>query len=282
MTKDELYVLLQTGGYECRIKGRDVALRTCTFCGNEKWNLGLDPEKGLYHCWACKAGGRVEVLLQQLTGQAFHIPVQPRDPMAVRAPVQTATPFRMAPVATVPSAAHYLSRRALGTTEAAVYGIQVCIDPTHQLYGRIVIPALDFWTAVPVGWVGRSYTGGRPKYLSTLPRNVVTGWRVRSRVAPVVVVEGHFDGIAVHRAGYHAAVLSGQGSREEVQRLAAFPAPGVDVVIMLDADAVSRATELYWLAKQVREAVRWVALPTDTDPATLSVPDLQRLVGGGS
>lgn len=274
MTTDELQVLVTTLGLQNRVKREEVVIATCVFCGNEKWNLELSAEKGVYHCWACRAGGRLDALLTQLTGKSYQLQVQARDKKKAVAPPPGAVDFLTKPVAEIPSALHYLARRHVTMDVATAYGLRVCTQVGHLLEGRLVIPVRDFWTSEMLGWIGRTYTGGHPKYLSSIGRKVVFGWRQRSKEEPVVLVEGAFDGIAVHRAGYHAAVLGGTGGSGVVELVARLP-EGALVVIMLDGDAVTQATRLYWQAKQVHEKVEWVVLPVGTDPADLA-PDQVR------
>jgi len=264
-------------GLQSRVKRDEVILATCIFCGNEKWNLELSAEKGLYHCWACRAGGRLDGVLSQLTGKTYRLDVHKREKPKHTAPPPDAVDFSSTSIGDVGSALHYLMRRGITLDTAAIYGLRVCTQIGHVLQGRIVIPAYDFWTGATLGWIGRNYTNGRPKYISTIGRKVIFGWRQRSRTAPVVIVEGGFDGIAVHRAGFHAAVLGGTGGAG-VQELCARLAPELSVVIMLDGDAVQQATQLYWQATQVREKVAVVPLLPGVDPGSLSPDQIQEYV----
>jgi hypothetical protein len=278
VTPEDLRELLIVAGLPCRVRRSEVVVVTCYFCGNEKSNLELSAEKGVYKCWACNASGRLSVLLEQITGQVHHIPVQ-RGPKRDAGPRPgAATPFQSKPVAEVPSAVRYLERRrGLSVQVATEYGLVVCMEPGHLLYSRLAIPARDFWTGVILGWIGRSYTGGHPKYLSTLERKVITGWRVRDAGQPTVLVEGHLDGIAVHRAGYHAAVLSGTGS-SGVEEWAARVPPLSPVVVLLDGGAQTEATRLFWMVSKVRERVSLLPLIGDQDPAALGPAVLRELI----
>src|SRR5512146_906879 len=236
MTTEELLQVVTTAGYECRVKGIQVVFHVCIFCGNDHWNLDANPHNGFYGCWACKAGGRLERLLEQITGKTYrfpHVAREVEEKPAVTAPLE----FASLKIAQVPSAQHYLARRGIDLHTAEMYGLALCVEAGQLLENRLVIPARDYWTGALVGWVGRSYTGARPKYLSTIPPKGVgvTGWRQQGRTAPVVIVEGHIDGIQVHRAGYNAAVLSGMG--QEILTFASRLDPATPLVLMLDGDA---------------------------------------------
>jgi DNA primase len=276
VTTDELRVVFVTSGLSCRVQRAEVTLEVCTFCGNERFNLGCSPEKGVYYCWACHAGGRLSDLLRKLTGQDIHIPVVRKEKTDKPKSPAAAIEFKSLPITEVGSAAQYLARRGISPFVAAQYGMVVCIDDTHRLNGRIAVPLRDFWTGELQGWTGRSYTGKEPKYLSTLPRKIITGWRTRNTSTPAVVVEGPMDGIAAHRAGYQVAVLSGIADSGIVDWAARLPEQ-TPVAIMLDDTALDEARRLYWQILPLRPGVlKVMELPEGQDPASLGVEGVRQ------
>lgn len=278
MNPEELRQLLAASGWSCRVERHEVTLEVCYFCGNAKHNLGLNPDKGLYYCWACRAGGRLDRLLQSLTGDTHHIPVQLGQKKAAVPAAKQATEFQAAPVKDVLSASLYLERRGMPTTVVEQYGLVVCTEAGHRLMGRICIPMKNFWTGETEGWVGRSYTGKNPKYLSTLERKVITGWRRRDQAVPAVVVEGPLDGIAAHRAGFQVAVLSGVGGAGVLEWASRLP-PKTSIAVMLDGEALVQAQRLYWEIKTVRPTtVALVHLPAGEDPAKVGPEGVQAAV----
>lgn len=267
MTTEELQQLLAVSGIESRVQRDEVAVRVCVWCGNERWNLELNAPRGLCHCWSCKRGGRLDTLLRALTGAQHRIPVQKDGGRPARP--QPSSTFRTQPITADRAAEAYLAQRGIPSYVAAQYGMVICVEPEHRLMGRIVLPLRDFWTGEIIGWVGRSYTGKVPKYLSTLPKKVITGWRTKNKNVPAVVVEGPFDGIAVHRALFSAAVLSGVGGNGIVEWAARLP-QSTPIVIMLDGDAAERAHQLYWEIAPLRGSNLAVALLGESqDPASL-------------
>lgn len=282
MTKEELYTIVTTAGYACRVKGDEVVLHICYFCGNDHWNLELNAGKGNFGCWVCRAGGRLETLLEQLTGQTYHIVREPRErtlkPAAAVA-LAAAPELKTWPITEVPTAQRYLARRGLDLDTVAAFGLAVCVDETHPLHGRLVIPMKDFWRGRTLGWIGRSFTGLRPKYLSTLPQSQVTGWRAPGKATPCIVVEGHLDGIAVRRAGYSAAVLSGT-STPDVEAWAARLPAATTVMVMLDGDAVEAGRRTYWAlaAQRGEDRLSLILLPSEQDPADLGPAGIRGLV----
>lgn len=283
MTSSELLHLLTVAGWRCRIqRGDEVAFEVCYFCGNPKWNLEVSAARGLYHCWNCRKGGRADELLHTLTGEKYEIVV---DYQARRtggrptAPTMDAIEFTSVPAGAQLSSARYLAERGISAAVATQYGMVVCTDAKHRLYGRIAIPVREYWTEAVVGWVGRTYTGAKPKYLSTLPQQMITGWRANDVHAPTVVVEGPLDGVMVHRSGYNAAVLSGVGGAGLVEWASRVP-PRVRIVVMLDGEAIQQAQRLYWGITPVRppDSVVLACLDPQQDPANLGVEGVRSTV----
>lgn len=281
MTSEELRMILGISGVVAKIKGDELLVEVCIFCSNAKWNLELNAEKGVFRCWACRTGGRLDKFLEQLTGERYKIQPQfARDRKIV--PVQVGDrpqEFKTRPIIEVPSACTYLTDRGYDAEVVRTFGLTVCVEEGHELYGRIVIPIRDYWTGNVLGWTGRSYTGGWPKYMSMLPTMMVTGWRAQGRTTPAVVVEGHLDGIAAHRAGFSAAVIGGI-SINDLSEWSARIQPEQWIVVMLDGDAPEAAERLYWNIAAVRTTARLglVTLEQESDPSNVGPVAIKRLV----
>jgi hypothetical protein len=280
MTPEELRGQLQISGIACRIEREEVVAETCRFCGNTHWNLDMNAAKGTYHCWVCDAGGRLDALLRDWLGGNFYIPVRyvPKK-KAGGAPV---TDFTSIAAHEVAPAKSYLQKRGIDYVTSRSYEIVVCTDAKHPLNGRLVIPIRDFWTQEVIGYIGRSFTGKQPKYLSTLSTRKITGYRASSWNAPCIFVEGFFDGIAVHRAGFHAAVLGGTSSTDVLEFASRLPST-IPRIVMLDGSAKEEANRLKQTLIIERgitrdTPVRLVDLPSDYDPATFKPSVLRWLV----
>ncbi len=280
MTAEELRSLFSISGWGCKIAHGEVVLEVCYFCGNQKSNLECSTDKGVFHCWACKRGGRLSELIHLLTGQIHHIPVTTKRrgerPIAQQ---QTPTTFKSLPIAQVPSAAKYLSTRGIAPDVAAQYGMVVCTEAGHRLEGRLTVQLREYWSGDLAGWVGRSYTGRTPKYISTLEHRLITGWRTRDKSTPVVLVEGPFDGIAAHRAGYQVGVLSGMAGHGVIDWAARLD-PSAPVALMLDQDAPDQQRQLYWQLQPIlRERLVTVEYSeADQDPAKVGPAGVRSLV----
>lgn len=280
-TPEQLQSTLSLSGISCRIKGDKVLVEVCPYCGNDRWNMEISVEKGLADCWACRQPrpGRADTVIALLTGSDVHIPVSISERSSRKKADPAATVFASVPATTFYSAAQYLAKRGIDAAVADQFGLRVCTEEGHLLQNRIVLPAHDFMTGEVMGWVGRSYTNARPKYLATIPKNApITGWRATNRRAPVVVVEGHFDGIAARRAGYSAAVLTSVDNPQAMEWVVRLPQDLI-VVIALDGSAHDLAMSLYWRMFAVLwggSRLRVLRLPEDQDPSSLG-PDLLRV-----
>ncbi|KKL52938.1 hypothetical protein LCGC14_2280440 [marine sediment metagenome] len=279
MTPEELQAQLTLTGIVCEVRRGEVYVETCWFCANTRWNLQLDPAHGRFNCWACNAGKdeRLDHVLQERLGGAIYLPTSRRGPQSNTATPQHVIAFNHLSADKVPIAARFLSRRGIATHVAKQYGLVVCTEPNHRLAHRLVLPVSDFWTGQLVGHLGRTFTNQYPKYLSTLQTRIAAGYRVRSWRTACVLVEGFFDGIAVHRAGYHAAVLSGTTAPWVPEFGARLPAE-TPLVVMLDGEATDEAYRLSWSLQMVRSSVHIACLPKGRDPADFAPLVLNRFI----
>jgi hypothetical protein len=286
VTPEELHARLKLSGVSCRIKGGNILIEVCPYCGNDRHNMEISIEKGLANCWACRQPrpGRADTVISLLTGDDVRIQVR-GDDRRHSTPTSLPQPTGLAirPVDQVPSAQRYLARRGLDAAVCDNIGIGVCLREDHLLHGRITIPARDYWTGDLLGWVGRSYTNARPKYLSTVPKGApVSGWRMPARNMPCIIVEGHLDGVAVWRAGFSAAVL-GSVANPKLPDWAGRIPPETEVIIMLDGSAVNEARKLYWSLFALRgggDRLRWTSLAAGQDPAGIGPEQIRELVWG--
>ena len=276
MTPNELHDLLILHGHPAQVRGDEVLIETCWFCGNARSNLELNPVKGIFSCWVCHESGRLDHLLSKKLGGSFQIPID-FDEAPGLSTSGISTEFESKPAHLVESARRYLERRGLSTETIVTYNVRVCVAKDHPLFGRIVFPLFDFWTMEVVDWVGRSYTGAFPKYIHTVTEGRIFGYRLRDHSKPVIIVEGALDGIAVHRAGFQAAILLGTSS-PGIEDFAARLATMVPLGILLDGSARQEAQHLFWRTQPIHPKVFAIDLPQEFDPANLLPSTLRRLI----
>jgi len=156
----------------------------------------------------------------------------------------------------------YLTQRGIDRATAVAFGVGFYAGP-GLMSGRIVMPIRNERGEI-VAYAGRAVDGRPPKYklpfgfrkareLFNLQRAVATGSRT------VILVEGYFDCMRVHQAGFPWAVaLMGSSLSPEQERVL------VDrferVMLMLDGDAAGQAATLV-ISAQLAGRCRVVVVP---------------------
>lgn len=256
----------------------------------------VNVRRHVFHCFACQAGGNVLDLVaalehctvHQAAGllqEQFAVPAR-LAPAAVVTPAKELVTVRSmcnAPCTALPGldAGHpYLRQRGIDATMAADFGIGYWRG-AGWLRGRIAIPIHNPASEL-VAYCGRAVPGtSGPRYrfpagfaksleLFNVHRAAATGSE------EVIVVEGFFDCLRIHQAGYPAVValmgsaLSGAQEQLLIQRF-------TRVTFMLDGDAVGRAASLA-LVSRLRPhcGVREVILPPGCQPDGLSPGEIER------
>lgn len=215
--------------------------------------------------------------LQQWSGAAperFIVPRASRpDPVASENP-----PLRF--VLQYVDATHpYLASRGVTPQTVRTFGLGLYTGK-GLLRGRIVIPIHNAAGEL-VAYAGRATDGQEPKYRfpagfrkSLVLFNVHRAMVNKART--VVVVEGFFDAIAVHQAGYPVVALMGSTiSRHQADLLSAH----FDrVVLMLDGDeAGQQGTISVAQALSERLSLSTITLANGCQPDQLTSRQIQRL-----
>lgn len=175
----------------------------------------------------------------------------------------------------------YLAQRGIDAATALAFGVGLYPGP-GLMSGRIVIPIHNPRGQL-VAYAGRAPDGRPPKYklpagfrkgleLFNLPRAVATGSRT------VILVEGYFDCIRVHQAGFRWVVALMGSSLSPAQESALWR--HFDrVVVMLDGDATGcAASEAIAARLSDRCAVEVVWAPDGSQPDQLSLSVVRRLL----
>lgn len=268
MTTEELASLVQSRGYEVKIKKHEIFVKDCWFCGNEKWNLQLNATKGVYGCWACKNKGRLQDLLADNFNVEVRIPVR-LDGKQKAQNFREQPNIKTLPAVEVVSAKQYLNARGLSDLDIKRYELSVCIEKGNTFYGRILIPVREFWTQTAVGFVARGYMGERPKYLANIEPTCIGGYKQTNRNGTHVLVEGALDAINVHRAGFNVGALMGKGHGDLLEQWVSRVPETAAIAILLDGDAQADTRSFFWRAKAIRDNVVVVPLPPSFDPGKL-------------
>ena len=177
----------------------------------------------------------------------------------------------------------YLSARGVDDATATWFGIGYYRGPGF-LSGRVVIPIHNAAGQV-VAYAGRSMDSSLPKYLFPVgfrkSAELFNLHRATSKPSQeLIVVEGFFDCVRVHQAGFSnvVALMGCTLSREQTTLLCAACS---QVVLFLDGDsagrkalsAMSNTLEAHGLK------VRKVCLQDNRQPDSMHAAEIQRLLG---
>jgi DNA primase len=175
----------------------------------------------------------------------------------------------------------YLGARGIGEATADEFEVGYYAGPGLMRH-RLVIPIHDEVGRL-VGYCGRSLDGSEPRYKfpagfakSQLLFNLHRA--TDARQPTVIVVEGFFDCLKVHQAGFRSVVaLMGSVLSERQQRLLV---QGFgEITLMLDGDQAGHQACIAISAKLARECrVRTVRLSDNTQPDQLSSERLQEIL----
>jgi len=175
----------------------------------------------------------------------------------------------------------YFAKRGISREAASVFGAGF-FPGRGSMVGRVVIPIHDREGRL-LAYAGRSIDGSEPKY--KLPAGFHKSAELynlhrahESRGECVIVVEGFFDSMKVHQAGYPSvvALMGSAMSEKQEELLAAFQ----KIILMLDGDEAGREG-----AKTIAERlihrifVRVVDLADGKQPDQLSAEEIRSLLG---
>jgi len=175
----------------------------------------------------------------------------------------------------------YLQQRGIDRVTAAEFGMGFYSGP-GLMSGRIVIPIRNTRGEI-VAYAGRALDGRLPKY--KLPAGFRKAWELFNihRAAAtsgrtVIVVEGYFDCLRVHQAGFpHVVALMGSALSADQERV--LTGRFNRVVLMLDGDAAGRAASQVIGARLSEKcSVVRAHVPEGMQPDQLSPAAIQELI----
>jgi DNA primase len=257
--------------------------------------------KNVFQCFACQAHGNVldfvaameqcslreaALRLQQWFGVGVLGPwlcpaaVGSREGELVRKKEGGNPPLRFA-LTGVEGNHPYLAQRGIDPATAAEFGVGFYPGP-GLMSGRIVIPIRN-WHGQLVAYAGRALDDRPPKYklpagfrkalqLFNLHRAVAAGGKT------VIVVEGYFDCIRVHQAGF-PWVVALMGSSLSAAQKTVLLRQFDRMVLMLDGDAAGRAASDAITARLSGwSPVQVVRVPDGSQPDHLSCATIRQLL----
>jgi DNA primase len=181
----------------------------------------------------------------------------------------------------VDSSHPYLGERGIDPATAVEFGVGFYAGP-GLLSGRIVIPIANA-RGQTVTYAGRALNGNLPKY--RLPAGFRKAWELfnlhraaATRSQGVIVVEGYFDCLRVHRAGL-PSVVALMGSSLSAEQESALLQRFNRMVLLLDGDAAGRAASRDIAARlSPKCSVATVEVPAGLQPDQLSLTSIHQLL----
>ncbi len=265
----------------CREQGDQLCYQICPICHNEGWNFNVHPDRGLYHCWICGAGGKIDVggSLEEVgarlraSSEAEQAPLLDELPCidwpedALNGPGWASINF-----ATIT----YLEDRKIDRRYKLVSG-------HRSLDGRIVIPYFNRQQAL-IYWNSRDITGrALRKYVAASGPHPIyylpeAGYPAINR-QPLVIVEGCFDAMAVHSAtGNAVAALGGKVWPRRLRHQLLDLVPPEGVIIALDGDAPAQSLQLINQFPMSVPIVKVISFAPGDDPASVGRDKLREML----
>jgi len=264
--------------------------------GREAFHVHL--ERGVFHCFACGAGGNVLDLVAAMEGcsiRAAALRLQ-GSPAAAGMAAGTACGAAGRKLVTkkregnprlgfsldVDRRHPYLARRGIDGATASHFCVGY-FSGRGLMRGRIAIPIHDDQGRL-VAYCGRTVEGGDPRYRfpAGFQKSQVLFNYHRARGAAgdrVIVVEGFFDCMRVHQAGF-AGVVALMGAR--LSRAQKEPLTGrfSKIVLLLDGDATGRAATTQIAGSLASaSAVTELLLPPGVQPDQMAADQIRRVLG---
>jgi DNA primase len=282
---------------DLRPSGSDHLRGRCPLhSGDGRETFHVDTAEQVFHCFSCQAGGSVLDLVMAIEGcglrqsaerilswsAARATEVAPWSPIKAtvtkKREFTAALPFRLRGI----DLHHpYLRLRGIDEATAAEFGIGFYGGP-GLMHNRLVIPIENQFGAL-VGYCGRALDGSEPRYRFP-PRFSKSQFlfnfhRATARNTPeVIVVEGFFDCLKVHQAGF-LCVIAIMGSALSQQQLHILVHSFQRIRLMLDGDAAGRRASAVIATRLAQHApVEVIQLPDATQPDQLSASQIRELL----
>ena len=301
-------VLQHYGITKLRKSGDELRGRCPIHKGEGQDTFHVSVVKNAFHCFSCKARGNVLDFVAAMEscsvrGAALRL----KDWFSISMPEASSDSPTQKAVTTAP-ANHvragestienkplrfalkgidhqhsYLQSRGIGIRLAEDFGIGF-FSGKGSMHGRIVIPIHDEH-GVLLAYAGRAVDDNEPKYqlpvgfhkshvLYNLHRSLM---RQGEKVTTVVLVEGFFDCMRVHEAGYPCVALMGCSLSKQQEKLLCDNFTGV--VVLLDGDEAGRQGTEECLLRLGRNIwVRAARLELGAQPDDLSAAELSALL----
>lgn len=245
---------------EYRKRGRELEFKECIFCGNERYNLSVNLELGVFKCWVCGEKGplsRLNILL----------------PLGVFDVLDSTLPNTPPPLLVLEecedvigtAGEDYLRGRGFQLREIVGWNIK------YSNKGKIIFPLYDKDENL-IYKVEKDITSGRYYYPKGVAKKDIVWAKAPFKKEHIILVEGLFDAIKVHSYGYNVMALLGthvfEGDVNFIKQRKLKP------VLMLDEDV---KIETYKKIQKRLTEFEVTKLTDTRDPAELTKEEVDNL-----
>jgi len=226
----------------------EVVFRTCPYCKNDRWNFGVNLDKGMFHDWACDIGGSVVRLFRDLNlNFDFDIRFSKSAPVDEE-PGVLPTPEGLMEIKDSKNKEiilKYLSTRRITEADVDRYNIKWwepkkrILFPFYDLAGKLI-----FWNARGI------FKGVKPKYLHAAVPKSNKILKYDGDTSRVWIVEGVFDGITVNKDTGNMVIML-MGSSLSDGMMAYLRTMKYSVKLCLDSDMAKKQVKFETQLKEI-------------------------------
>lgn len=242
------------------IRNGDELEFNCPKCdnGRNKFNLGINTDNHIFHCWSCGYKGKIKSLfydygtreqqqeyyslVSSLPRKSFNgkknVKVSNKEKISLEA-------FRSLKIKWNGSihyrvAMNYLKNRKID--DDIIKKWDICYSEKGKYKNRIIIPSKNINGGVDF-FVARSfYDGIKPPYLNPKidKSTLIFGEKFIDWEKPVIITEGIFDAMAL----YNSIPILGTNIRHCIRLVKTIIKNKSDVIIAFDSDAINKARKV--------------------------------------
>jgi len=251
-------------GWKTRERQDEILIEVCPFCGNSKFNFQISTSKFVYHCWACSVGGSLSNLAKFFPlgdtakqrkilpkeSEIFGLTIDDVNYLKIFAQFLELNKLEKNDKEIVNK---FLEKRGIPFEKALEYKIRystakIFIDEKlkKRYTNRIIIPLFDISGSL-VYFVGRAVEENNPlKYCNCeiKRKRFLPVYLSKENPNTVILVEGVFDAIAVHRAGFSSIPLLSMNITD-MQLFALLGIGFEKIVISLDPEEFTSSYKLF-------------------------------------
>jgi hypothetical protein len=269
---DQWFVLLKAR-FPGRQRGKEWTAIVCPYCGNDRNNFEVNPEKMVFSCWACGCSGSVRQLFYDFGLPVDLVPKGRGQKIFVEPEIEVTLPKRVfdplsddAPLSNW--ALQFLTKRGLTRDDIVKYELKYSLSGRY--FGRVIWPLREKDRLVY--FAARKFmscNGVKYIYPKARKRNLCPLVLGREKRMTLVLVEGVLQIPNLVRLGYSVMPLLGTGmSNEQMRQLR--KKNFERYVLLLDHDAVLKSINL---AMEIRKEQMYSLWADTGGPDSDEMPD---------